>query len=318
MIDKLTSLRAITRIVADTGNIMDIKTYKPEDATTNPSLILNVIKIPEYKKLINRTIKWANKSSIAHKQKIINACDKLVVNIGLEILKYIPGRISIEIDARLSYDEDACINKARRIIEFFNNSGINNDRILIKLAATWQGIRAAEKLEKENIRCNITLLFSLAQARAAAEAGVYLISPFVGRILDWYKQHVFHKGSELKEDPGVIFVKKVYSYYKQHGYKTIIMGASFRNSNEILQLAGCDCLTISPKLLQELSKIEGVVIPQLLKFHGPISKAPKSITEAEFYWEHHFDAMASEKLADGIRKFSVDQEKLENILAKEI
>ncbi|WP_348666419.1 transaldolase [Arsenophonus symbiont of Ornithomya chloropus] len=317
MIDKLTSLRELTRVVADTGNIIDIKKYKPEDATTNPSLILNAIKIPEYKKLINETIKWANKSSISDKQKIANACDKLVVNIGTEILKYIPGKISTEIDARFSYDEDGCIKKARRIMELYNNLGINNDRILIKLAATWPGIRAAEKLEKENIHCNITLLFSFAQARAAAEAGVYLISPFVGRILDWYKEHVYQKGTELKEDPGVIFVKNVYTYYKKHGYKTIVMGASFRNINEILQLAGCDCLTIAPKLLKELSEIEGTVVPQL-KFNGQVSDLPKSMTEKEFYWEHHFDAMASEKLADGIRKFAIDQEKLEKILAQVI
>ncbi|WMY95327.1 MAG: transaldolase [Arsenophonus sp.] len=317
MIDKLTSLREITRVVADTSNIIDIKTYKPEDATTNPSLILNVIQIPEYKKLIHETIRWANKSNLSNKERIINACDKLVVNIGVEILKHIPGKISTEIDARYSYDENACIKKARRIIELYNHSGINNDRILIKLAATWQGIRAAEKLEKENIHCNITLMFSFAQARAAAEAGVYLISPFVGRIFDWHQEHVFQKSINLKEDPGVIFVKKVYAYYKRHGYKTIVMGASFRNSNQILQLAGCDCLTISPKLLQELSNIKGAVIPQL-KFDGPFAKAPKSITEEKFYWEHNFDAMASEKLADGIRKFAVDQEKLENILAKAI
>ncbi|WMY96713.1 MAG: transaldolase [Arsenophonus sp.] len=314
MIDKLTSLRKITKVVADTSNIIDIKTYKLEDATTNPSLILNVIKIPEYKKLINETIKWAHKSSLSNKERIINACDKLAVNIGVEILKNIPGKISTEIDARYSYNENACIKKARRIIELYNHLGINNDRILIKLAATWQGIRAAEKLETENIHCNITLMFSFAQARAAAEAGVYLISPFVGRILDWYQE----KDIVLKEDPGVFFVKKVYDYYKRNGYKTIVMGASFRNSNEILQLAGCDYLTISPKLLKELSNTKGEVIPQL-RLNRQINKVLKSsITEEEFYWEHHFDAMASEKLADGIRKFAVDQEKLENILAKAI
>lgn len=317
MSDKLTSLRKITTVVADTGDISAIKLYKPEDATTNPSLILNAAQIQEYQSLINEAIKWAREQSDSREQQIIDACDKLAVNIGLEILQLIPGRISTEVDARLSYDSDACIKKARRIIELYNSAGIKNDRILIKLAATWQGIRAAEQLEKEGINCNLTLLFSFAQARACAEAGVYLISPFVGRILDWYKANTDTKEYAPQEDPGVISVTQIYNYYKQYGYKTVVMGASFRNSGEILQLAGCDRLTISPSLLKELSESQGQVVRQLA-FNGQTQSPPKPMTEAEFYWQHHADAMATDKLAEGIRKFAIDQEKLEKMVAQQL
>lgn len=317
MSDKLTSLRKITTVVADTGDISAIKLYKPEDATTNPSLILNAAQIQEYQPLINEAIKWAREQSDSRQQQIIDACDKLAVNIGLEILQLIPGRISTEVDARLSYDSDACIKKARRIIELYNSAGIKNDRILIKLASTWQGIRAAEQLEKEGINCNLTLLFSFAQARACAEAGVYLISPFVGRILDWYKANTDTKEYAPQEDPGVISVTQIYNYYKQHGYKTVVMGASFRNSGEILQLAGCDRLTIAPALLKELSELQGEVVRQLT-FNGQTQSPPQPMTEAEFYWQHHADAMATDKLAEGIRKFAIDQEKLEKMVAQQL
>jgi transaldolase len=317
MSDKLTSLRKITTVVADTGDISAIKLYKPEDATTNPSLILNAAQIQEYQPLINEAIKWAREQSNSREQQIIDACDKLAVNIGLEILQLIPGRISTEVDARLSYDSDACIKKARRIIELYNSAGIKNDRILIKLASTWQGIRAAEQLEKEGINCNLTLLFSFAQARACAEAGVYLISPFVGRILDWYKANTDTKEYAPQEDPGVISVTQIYNYYKQHGYKTVVMGASFRNSGEILQLAGCDRLTIAPALLKELSESQGEVVRQLTS-NGQTQSPPQPMTEAEFYWQHHADAMATDKLAEGIRKFAIDQEKLEKMVAQQL
>ena len=218
-----------------------MKLYQPQDATTNPSLILNAAQIPEYRKLIDEAIARARGQSSDREQQIADAADKLAVNIGLEILKLVPGRISTEVDARLSYDTVASVAKAKRLIKLYNEAGISNDRILIKLASTRQGIRAAEQLEKEGINCNLTLLFSFAQARACAEAGVYLISPFVGRILDWYKAN----GDKKDEDPGVISVTEIYQYYKQHGYNTVVMGASFRNVGEIIELAGCDRLTIA-------------------------------------------------------------------------
>ncbi|MEY1635672.1 transaldolase [Morganella morganii] len=314
MTDKLTSLRNLTTVVADTGDIEAMKLYKPQDATTNPSLILNAAQIPEYRKLIDDAVTWARAQSDSREQQIIDAGDKLAVNIGLEILKLIPGRISTEVDARLSYDTQASIAKAKRLIKLYNDAGISNDRILIKLASTWQGIRAAEQLEKEGINCNLTLLFSFAQARACADAGVYLISPFVGRILDWYKANSDKKEFAPAEDPGVISVTEIYNYYKEHGYKTVVMGASFRNSGEILELAGCDRLTIAPALLKELSEATGAV-ERKLEYKGEVKARPAPLTEAEFYWGHHSDAMATEKLADGIRKFAVDQGKLEKMIA---
>ncbi|HCM61935.1 MAG: transaldolase [Morganella sp. (in: enterobacteria)] len=314
MTDKLTSLRNLTTVVADTGDIAAMKLYKPQDATTNPSLILNAAQIPEYRQLIDEAVTWARGQSDSREQQIIDAGDKLAVNIGLEILKLIPGRISTEVDARLSYDTKASIAKAKRLIKLYNDAGISNDRILIKLASTWQGIRAAEQLEKEGINCNLTLLFSFAQARACAEAGVYLISPFVGRILDWYKANGDKKEFAPAEDPGVISVTEIYNFYKEHGYKTVVMGASFRNSGEILELAGCDRLTIAPALLKELSEATGAV-ERKLEYKGDVKARPAPLTEAEFYWAHHSDPMATEKLADGIRKFAVDQGKLEKMIA---
>jgi len=313
MTDKLTALRQLTTVVADTGDIAAMKLYKPQDATTNPSLILNAAQIPEYRPLIDDAIAFARSQSSDRAQQVIDASDKLAVNIGLEILKLVPGRISTEVDARLSYDTEGSIVKAKHLIKLYNDAGISNDRILIKLASTWQGIRAAEQLEKEGINCNLTLLFSFAQARACAEAGVFLISPFVGRILDWYKANTDKKEYAANEDPGVVSVSEIYQYYKEHGYETVVMGASFRNIGEIIELAGCDRLTIAPALLKELSESEGP-LERKLSYTGEVKARPARITEAQFLWQHNQDPMAVDKLADGIRKFAIDQEKLEKMI----
>jgi transaldolase len=313
MTNQLDSLRELTVVVADTGDIDAIRQYKPEDATTNPSLILSAAALPQYASLIDEAIAYGKQQSQDKAQQLIDAEDKLAVNIGLEILKLVPGRVSTEVDARLSYDTDATVLKARKLIALYEAAGINKNRILIKIAATWQGIRAAEILEKEGINCNLTLLFSEAQARACAEAGVYLISPFVGRILDWYKANSDKKEYAPAEDPGVISVTKIYNYYKQYGYKTVVMGASFRNVGEIIELAGCDRLTIAPPLLKILHETTNAV-ERKLNFQGEVQAKPQPLTEAEFYWQHNSDAMAVEKLADGIRKFAIDQGKLEDML----
>ena len=317
MTTQLDSLRSMTVVVADTGDIDAIKKYQPQDATTNPSLILSASALPQYVPLIDEAITYAKAQSADKAQQLIDAEDKLAVNIGLEILKIVPGRISTEVDARLSYDTQATVEKARKLIALYNAAGISNDRILIKIASTWQGIRAAEILEKEGINCNLTLLFSEAQARACAEAGVYLISPFVGRILDWYKANTDKKEYAPAEDPGVISVTKIYNYYKEYGYKTVVMGASFRNVGEIIELAGCDRLTIAPALLKELQENTTPLVRKL-EYKGEVKAKPQPLTEAEFYWQHNSDAMAVEKLADGIRKFAVDQEKLEAMLSAKL
>ena len=317
MTTQLDSLRNMTVVVADTGDIDAIKKYQPQDATTNPSLILSASALPQYAPLIDEAIAYAKAQSANKAQQLIDAEDKLAVNIGLEILKIVPGRISTEVDARLSYDTQATVEKARKLIALYNAAGISNDRILIKIASTWQGIRAAEILEKEGINCNLTLLFSEAQARACAEAGVYLISPFVGRILDWYKANTDKKEYAPAEDPGVISVTKIYNYYKEYGYKTVVMGASFRNVGEITELAGCDRLTIAPALLKELQE-NTTSLERKLEYKGEVKAKPQPLTEAEFYWQHNSDAMAVEKLADGIRKFAVDQEKLEAMLSAKL
>ena len=317
MTTQLDSLRSMTVVVADTGDIDAIKKYQPQDATTNPSLILSASALPQYAPLIDEAVAYAKAQSADKTQQLIDAEDKLAVNIGLEILKIVPGRISTEVDARLSYDTQATVEKARKLIALYNAAGISNDRILIKIASTWQGIRAAEILEKEGINCNLTLLFSEAQARACAEAGVYLISPFVGRILDWYKANTDKKEYAPAEDPGVISVTKIYNYYKEYGYKTVVMGASFRNVGEIIELAGCDRLTIAPALLKELQENTTPLVRKL-DYKGEVKAKPQPLTEAEFYWQHNSDAMAVEKLADGIRKFAVDQEKLEAMLSAKL
>ena len=317
MTTQLDSLRNMTVVVADTGDIEAIKKYQPQDATTNPSLILSASALPQYSPLIDEAVSYAKAQSNDKFQQLIDAEDKLAVNIGLEILKIVPGRISTEVDARLSYNTQATVEKARKLIALYNAAGISNDRILIKIASTWQGIRAAEILEKEGINCNLTLLFSEAQARACAEAGVYLISPFVGRILDWYKANSDKKEYAPAEDPGVISVTKIYNYYKEYGYNTVVMGASFRNVGEITELAGCDRLTIAPALLKELQE-NSTALVRKLEYKGEVKAKPQPLTEAEFYWQHNSDAMAVEKLADGIRKFAVDQEKLEAMLSAKL
>ncbi|MEI8593740.1 transaldolase [Photobacterium sp. Hal280] len=312
MSTKLEQLRALTTVVADTGDIEAIKKYQPQDATTNPSLILKAAEIEQYAPLIDDAIAYAKAQSSDKAQQIEDAGDKLAVNIGKEILNVVPGRISTEVDARLSYDTEASVAKARKLIKMYNDAGISNDRILIKLASTWEGIRAAEVLEKEGINCNLTLLFSFAQARACAEAGVFLISPFVGRIMDWYKAKE-GRDFDAAEDPGVLSVTAIYNYYKALGYNTVVMGASFRNTGEILELAGCDRLTISPQLLQELSEAQGDVV-QKLSADVASEERPAPMTHAEFLWDHNQDPMAIEKLAEGIRNFAIDQGKLETMI----
>lgn len=316
MTTKLEQLRKLTTVVADTGDIEAIAKYTPEDATTNPSLILKAAQIAEYAPLIDASIEYAKAQSSDKAQQVQDTCDMLAVSIGKEILKVVPGRISTEVDACLSYDTEGSIAKARQLIKMYNDAGITNDRILIKLASTWEGIRAAEVLEKEGINCNLTLLFSFAQARACAEAGVFLISPFVGRIMDWYKAKE-GRDFEASEDPGVISVAGIYDYYKEHGYNTVVMGASFRNIGEILELAGCDRLTISPNLLQELEEATGEVVEKLIDTNGN-NERPAAMTHAEFLWDHNQDAMAVEKLAEGIRNFAVDQGKLEDMIAAKL
>ena len=314
--NQLEALRAMTVVVADTGDIEAIRQYQPQDATTNPSLVLAASALPQYAPLIDNAIAYGKKQSDDRAQQLIEAEDKLAVNIGLEILNFIPGRISTEVDARLSYDSAATVAKARKIIALYQAAGVGRERILIKIAATWQGIRAAETLKKEGINCNLTLLFSQAQARACAEAGVTLISPFVGRILDWYKAHD-GKDYAPAEDPGVKSVTAIYRYYKAHGYPTIVMGASFRNIGEITELAGCDRLTIAPPLLAELQASDAP-LPRKLEDKGASKERPAPLSEAEFLWQHNSDPMAVEKLAEGIRKFAADQEKLEAMLAAKL
>ena len=314
MTNQLEQLKQYTTVVADTGNIEAISRFQPEDATTNPSLILQAAQLEMYEPLLANAIAYAQSITSDINQQIEETSDKLAVSIGAEIVKIIPGRISTEVDARLSYDQDACVIKARKLISLYEEAGVSKDRILIKLASTWEGIKAAEILEKEGINCNLTLLFSFAQARACAEAGAYLISPFVGRIMDWYKSKTGTKHYAATEDPGVLSVQKIYNYYKAMEYNTIVMGASFRNTGEILELAGCDRLTISPQLLDELSQSESPVVQKLSpEIHEPVSR-PTVMSESEFRWEHNQDPMAVEKLAEGIRNFAVDQGKLETMI----
>lgn len=315
MTTQLESLRTLTTVVADTGDIEAIKKYQPVDATTNPSLLLKAASLPQYADLIKESVAWAKSQSSDAEQQIVDAGDKLAVAIGKEIVNVIPGRISTEVDARLSFDTAATVEKAHKLIKLYADAGIDKSRILIKIASTWEGIKAAEILEKENINCNLTLLFSFAQARACAEAGVFLISPFVGRILDWFKASTGKTDYAGNEDPGVVSVTEIYNYYKSHGYKTVVMGASFRNIDEILCLAGCDRLTISPQLLEELSNAQGEIKPYLVD-SGKVKNVGDKISEAQFKWDMNEDAMATEKLAEGIRNFAGDQVKLEALLSK--
>nr|WP_223157769.1 transaldolase [Tolumonas osonensis] len=312
----LDQLRAVTTVVADTGELPAIKLYSPEDATTNPSLILKAVSSPEYAPLLEQVVFQAKQLSSEQAVQVEEAADRLIVAIGCEVLKHVPGRISTEVDARLSFDTQATIEKARKLIGLYEYQGIPRSRVLIKIASTWEGIRAAEQLEKEGINCNLTLLFSFAQARACAEAGAFLISPFVGRIMDWYKAKTGETYT-AETDPGVKSVKAIYQYYKQHGYNTVVMGASFRNLGEVLALAGCDRLTISPNLLQELGEASGELVRQLAD-DGLRLPRPAPLSEAAFRWQHNEDAMATEKLAEGIRNFAIDQVKLEQLLASRL
>lgn len=313
MTSQLQALREITTVVADTGDIEAIKKYQPVDATTNPSLLLKAAEMAQYQTHLENSVAWAKEQSNDPQQQIIDAGDKLSVTIGTDIVNIVPGRISTEVDARLSFDTQSSIEKAHKLIALYQEAGIDKSRILIKLASTWEGIKAAEQLEKEGINCNLTLLFSFAQARACAEAGAYLISPFVGRILDWYKASTGKTSYPASEDPGVQSVTQIYNYYKEHGYKTVVMGASFRNIGEITELAGCDRLTISPGLLEELSNTDAP-LPVKLKDNGATKTAGQPLDEAAFRWEMNQDAMATEKLSEGIRNFAADQVKLETKL----
>ncbi|TNF83403.1 transaldolase [Pseudomonas sp. ICMP22404] len=305
-ISKLEQLKRYTTIVADTGDLEAITELKPQDATTNPSLLLKAASLQGYQDSLNAALEGAG-------DDIGLACDRFAVSVGSQISQSIPGRISTEVDARLSFDLDATLARAYRLIELYDKANVRKERVLIKVASTWEGIQAARRLETEGIQTNLTLLFSFAQAAACADAGVFLISPFVGRIYDWYKkaEGLDYQGAD---DPGVKSVKRIFDYYKANGYQTVVMGASFRNLNQIEQLAGCDRLTISPDLLRQLALDHGRLDQRLFK---PSAGEPRqSLTAAEFRWQHNEDAMATEKLAEGIRLFARDQEKLEALLAK--
>jgi transaldolase len=310
---KLEQLKKFTDVVADTGDIEAIRLYKPIDATTNPSLVYKAAQMPQYQDLLTSSIN-ASKSISNSAEQLSAASDNLAVGLGLEILKLVPGRISTEVDARLSFDTKASIAKAHHLIDLYAKGGADKSRVLIKLASTWEGIRAAEVLEKEGINTNLTLLFGFAQAAACADAGVFLISPFVGRILDWYKANTDKKEYSAFEDPGVLSVHRIYNYYKQNDYKTVVMGASFRNLGEIEALAGCDRLTISPNLLQELEQDQGN-LERVLSPSNTGEKIAKVIeTEPSFRFAQNQDQMANDKLAEGIRGFVKDQISLEKLL----
>lgn len=309
---KLDALKTMTTVVADTGDVEAIRQYAPRDATTNPSLLLKAAQQSQYAQLVSDALRYGQAQGGEAEQQLDAAMDKLAVNFGTRISEIVPGHVSTEVDARLSFDTEATVEKARRLIALYREAGVDTSRILIKIASTWEGIRAAERLEQEGIHCNLTLLFSFHQAVACAEAGAYLVSPFVGRILDWYRGSTGQEYSP-EADPGVLSVQRIYRYYKKHGYQTIVMGASFRNSGEIEQLAGCDRLTISPALLDELAHDNGPLYPALDPSQA--SDDPKlELDEATFRWQLNEDAMATEKLADGIRRFHADYLALRDVL----
>jgi transaldolase len=315
----LEQLKQYTKVVADTGDFVSIEAYKPVDATTNPSLIYAASQDPKYVRLVDDAIDFGKKQSLDKQVQLSKAMDRLAVNFGLKIVEIVPGRVSTEVDARLSFDTKGSVDKARELIALYEESGISRERILIKLASTWEGIKAAEILEKEGIHCNLTLLFSFAQAVACAEANVRLISPFVGRILDWHKKDRGVDEIAPGEDPGVLSVKNIYNYYKKFGYKTQVMGASFRNMGEITELAGCELLTIAPKLLKELEESEGILEQKLSEEAAKKSDHEKiTLDEKQFRWLMNEDAMATEKLAEGIRNFTKDLLKLEEQIAKRL
>ncbi len=312
----LDQLKTYTKVVADTGDFASIEQYKPIDATTNPSLIYAASTDPKYRSLIDDALHYAKQATQDKREQVTLALDKLAVNFGLQILKIVPGRVSTEVDARLSFDTEKTIDKAHKLIELYQAAGIDKNRILIKVASTWEGINAAERLEKDGIHCNLTLLFSKTQAIRCADAGVTLISPFVGRILDWHKKDRGVSDITAKEDPGVLSVTTIYNYYKKFNYPTVVMGASFRNTGEIIELAGCDLLTISPTLLKELQQTEGLLEKKLDVAKAQILDINRiQLDEKSFRWEMNEDAMATEKLAEGIRKFTEDLLKLEKQIA---
>jgi transaldolase len=314
----LESLKRMTTVVADTGDIEAMRQYKPQDATTNPSLLLKASQQKEYRPLVEAAMADADRAGGGQAKRAEAFMDRLFVNFGKEILKIVPGRVSTEVDARYSFDKDGSVAKARELVGLYEKDGISRERVLIKLGTTWEGIRAAADLEKEGIHCNMTLLFSFAQAVACAEAGATLISPFVGRIYDYYKKE---RGAEIPpaEDPGVQSATRIYNYYKKFGYKTQVMGASFRRVEQILDLAGCDLLTISADLLEQLSKTPGEVTPKLTVEGARASAEDKiSLDEKTFRFMHNQDAMAVEKLSDGIRRFYDDGRKLEKWAASAV
>jgi transaldolase len=315
----LDQLKTYTTVVADTGDFESISKFTPADATTNPSLIYAAAQNEKYRHLVQDSISYAERKAKNHETRLIECLDRLAVNFGIETLKIVPGRVSTEVDARLSFDTEGSVAKARKLISMYEEAGISRKRILIKIASTWEGIRAAEQLEKEDIHCNLTLLFSLIQAIACAGAGVQLISPFVGRIYDWYKNDRKVDYIPAPEDPGVLSVKEIYTYYKKFGYKTEIMGASFRNTGEIIELAGCDLLTISPDLLHELESTRGMLQRRL----DPATARNAEVTkihpdEKIFRWMLNENAMATEKLAEGIRRFTVDLIRLEKFIIEQM
>lgn len=309
MTSKLDQLKSMTDVVADTGDIEAIARFQPLDATTNPSLLFKAAQMPQYAALVEQAREQA-------KSDVSLACDHLAVAIGAEIVKLVPGRVSTEVDARLSFDTLASVAKARQLIELYQNVGVDRSRILIKIASTWEGIQAARVLEQEGINCNLTLLFNFAQAVACANVKATLISPFVGRILDWYKDNTGTQEYTAQTDPGVLSVKRIYNYYKQHGHDTIVMGASFRNIGEIEGLAGCDRLTISPQLLEELSQDHGTLEQQLSADSTGAAQQEQIFDEASFRFAMNEDPMATHKLAEGIRNFVKDQINLENLITQ--
>jgi len=316
---QLEQLKEITTVVADSGDFTTFHELKPQDATTNPSLLFQAASMSQYDNLVKEALDYAKSKAKTLDQQVCIAMDKLAVTFGKEILKIIPGRVSTELDARLSYDTQACIDKAHTLFKLYEEIGINpRERVLFKIASTWEGIKAAEALEKEGIHCNLTLLFSFPQAVACAEAGITLISPFVGRILDFWKKE---KGIDYKshEDPGVLSVTQIYNYYKTFDYKTIVMGASFRNKEEVLELAGCDYLTIAPKLLQELAKSHDPVVRKLDSAKSKVLDLKKvHFDEKGFRWAVGADPCATAKLAEGIVKFAEDTEKLEKLIRSKL
>ena len=317
-LNQLDQLKKMTRVVADTADVSSFKEYQPQDATTNPSLVFKAAQMPEYRSLLDKAISQSRQSAASGDARLNDISDRLLVLFGVEILKVIPGRVSTETDARLSFDTEALVEKARRFISLYKENGIERSRILIKLASTWEGIRAAEILQKEGINCNMTLLFSLPQAVACAEVGARLISPFVGRILDWFKAKS-GKNFAASEDPGVLSVKEIFAYYKKFGYETEVMGASFRNKDEILELAGCDLLTISPQLMAELKSSIGTVERKLNSETAREQQLEKlHLDEKKFRWLLNENAMATEKTSEGIRLFNADALRLEQFIASHL